>query len=90
MRLIDADYVMESVSIFKNKQNKNFEFMLGIESAKDIVRYAPTVVAETNITSQWSDGDFDFTCCFCKSTVEMDEYNWYKFCPWCGIKMDLE
>lgn len=46
MRLIDADAIMEALSIFNDKENGNAHFLNGIETAKEIIADAPTIEAE--------------------------------------------
>lgn len=46
MRMIDADALIDALSIFNDKENGNAHFLNGIETAKEIITAAPTIAAE--------------------------------------------
>lgn len=45
MRLIDADYVLNALGIFNDRENGNEHFLNGIETAMEIIEQAPTINA---------------------------------------------
>ena len=91
MRLIDADALKE---VFKEKST---EAVLGADLCKAIIAQIdskPTVDAEPVRHGYWEPFDEDeYTCSLCGNIfVTMDgEHplsNEFKFCPFCGAKMD--
>lgn len=51
-RLIDADYVLSALDTFSDRENGNKHFLLGIETAREIIRDAPTIDPES-LQPQW-------------------------------------
>lgn len=43
MRLIDADYILSALNVFYDRKHGNEHFLLGIETAQDIVKGVPTI-----------------------------------------------
>ena len=49
MRLIDADYILSALNVFSDREHGNEHFLLGIKTAREIVKDAPTIEPK----SQW-------------------------------------
>ena len=49
MRLIDADYILSALNVFSDREYGNEHFLSGIETAREIVKDAPTIEPK----SQW-------------------------------------
>lgn len=49
MRLIDADYILSALNVFSDREHGNERFLSGIETAREIVKDAPTIEPK----SQW-------------------------------------
>ena len=43
MRLIDADYILSALNVFSDREHGNEHFLLGIETAQDIVKGVSTI-----------------------------------------------
>lgn len=104
MRLIEADAVykiLESCEIKKDTYGSllndwDHGYNCGIERAESEIECAPTVDAEPVRHSKWKPFDEDeYSCSVCGNIfVTMDgEHplsNEFKYCPFCGAKMDAE
>lgn len=93
MRLIDADNVINVLSIFNDKKHGNRHFIYGIESAKEIINNQKTINVTTNkkgewieIVCPWGGSDGEYQCSYCKSTGHITKT---KYCPYCGAKMNV-
>lgn len=49
MRLIDADCILSALNVFSDREHGNEHFLSGIETAREIVKDAPTIEPK----SQW-------------------------------------
>lgn len=91
--LKDTDAIMAALNIFNDKENGNAHFLNGIETAKEIIRDAPTIEAEPvrhghieiKAISPW-DGE-DCYCSECEHGSLLPDYKW---CPYCGARMENE
>lgn len=43
MRLINADHLLERLACFNDRENGNFDFLCGIDTAREIIETEPTV-----------------------------------------------
>lgn len=100
-RLIDADFVIDTVNEFKGKNRKTD---LGIKLVEEIVSIAPTVDAEpirhghwNILTPQDDDGGWvaiscsncNFVTPYASSRKEIEENGFaYHYCMYCGAKME--
>lgn len=85
MRLIDADFVIDTVNEFKGKNRKTD---LGIKLVEAIVSNAPTVDAEPIRHGHWVEVSPQecYKCSVCSLTNDWEDI----YCPNCGAKMDAK
>lgn len=92
-KFIKESYLIEALSVFKDKENGNCHFLYGIETAKEIVSEAPSEYVTVVVHAAW-DANERCTACKERSTEDLDGEKWNywmpPYCPHCGAKMDLE
>ena len=85
MRLKDADYLKEALSIFNDG---DLHFLNGIETAREIIDDAPTIDAEPVRRGKWKDEWFDHSQKIVCSNCNCFADKWTDYCPNCGAKME--
>lgn len=93
-RLIDADFVIDTVNEFKGKNRKTD---LGIKLVEEIVSIAPTVDAEPIRHGKWINDNIDkWKCSLCQKG-DIYAFKWSvdegyelqdNYCPNCGASME--
>ena len=103
--LIDRDYILSALGVFNDTANGDWDYLAGIETAKEIVRNAPTIEAEPVRHGHWN--EWTATHWTKKYDDNGDpiykEHKYYQcsecrcrtvikwaYCPACGCRMDDE
>lgn len=63
MRLIDADYILSALNVFSDREYGNEHFLSGIETAREIVKDAPTIEPKPQwipVTEKLPENEGDF------------------------------
>lgn len=86
MRLIDADGVIEEI-----KKNKLLAREPATERCMKIISNATTYVEPPRKCGEWTVDKFGYNACSeCGYEWDTPEYDEAKFCPQCGIEMDIK
>lgn len=104
-KYIKQDYLLAALSIFNDRGHGDKNFLLGIESAKEIVRNAPSSDMPV-IYSQWEECDYvepdghrfgtiripnaGLKCRRCNHVFKKELLWANNYCPNCGAKMSGE
>ena len=86
--LIDRDYILSALGVFNDTANGDWDYLAGIETAKEIVRNAPTIEAEPVRHGHWEIVDFADPLRYGCSKCKVLSWDLSNFCPNCGAKMD--
>ena len=90
--LIDRDYILSALGVFNDTANDDWDYLAGIDTAREIVHNAPTIDAVPVVRGHWMPYYRDILqCSSCKMTTSvpyMGGHYKYDYCPHCGTKMD--
>ena len=93
-RLIDANELMSNIHFYDEQQKNDVWRTSDIEA---LLAEQPTVDAVEVVHGRWilekefADGTADYKCSVCEydDSFYRNLVNaWYKYCPYCGAKMD--
>lgn len=92
-KYIKQDYLLAALSIFRDQEHGDKNFLLGIKSAKEIIQNAPVSDAPV-LHGKWEPGNPICPVCGESKFKGLDADIWADwqppFCPICGAKMSGE
>lgn len=83
-----------AIAAFDDKRVDRYYGDVSPESVIRIIESIPTVDAAPVVHGHWIDYKDNHQCSVCKKHTIYDTYVWkaiqFKFCPWCGAKMEIK